>query len=339
MDPLWQVKGLTPNDRFAKSSIDALRGVITHDNPDEIVYIQPEGYDAEDFSRVTGHLNVRGIGEEEQKTIPGIMEMTKTLGYKPLPYDKSLEAMELLDCSEKTRAAVMVDTIKATSIGMTSAQKELIRKSKLVKSEGGKQRIEDIDPDDCLDEAFEGMVADRLSNPADYTGFIKRIGMETKQSALGRQPVQPVHKIGEMSGTVTIQSFGTMKTIHKWRTVEKNVAALLEQMPDVEKVNDVSKQNVGYDLEAVLKNGQKRYYEVKSVDSLGNEFAFTNNEYSTAVENKRDYYFAIASQAEDMIEVCFVANPIETLRFEKRAIRWEWVCSQYKGEVVKARLK
>lgn len=339
MDPLWQVKGMTPNDHFTQNVIEVLREVIRQGDQITPVYIQPESYDSDDFETVTQYLGVRGIGEKAQKGIPGIVELSKTLGYKPLPFEKSLEAMDTVECSDRTRASVLVDTIKGTSLGMSTKQKELIRKSKVVKSGSGKKRISEMDSGDTLDAVFEGMVADRLSNPAEYKSFIKRIGLE-QQSTVGRPIAEFVHSLGENTeATTSVQSFGTSRTIHKWRTVEKNVAALLELMPDVETVNDVSKQNVGYDLEAVLKNGKKRYYEVKSVDSLGDGFTFTNNEYSTAVENKEEYYFAIACQTEDTLEVCFVANPIETLRFEKRAIRWEWVCREYTGEVLKAKMK
>lgn len=338
MDPLWQVKGMTPNDRFTKSVIEVLREVISQGDQKTAVYIQPESYDSDDFEMITQYLGVRGIGEKAQKNIPGIVELSKTLGFKPLPFEQSLEAMDTIDCSDRTRASVLVDTIKGTTFGMSSKQKELIRKSKIVKSTQGKKRIAEMDSKDKLDEAFEGMVTDHLPNLAEYKSFLKRIGIE-QQSTTGEQVAQFVHFLGERTeASTTVQSFGTSRTIHKWRTVEKNVAALLELMPDVETVNDVSKQNVGYDLEVVLKNGKKRYYEVKSVDSLGDVFTFTNNEYSTAVENKREYYFAIACQLENSIEVCFIANPIETLRFEKRAVRWEWACSQYSGEVVKAKL-
>lgn len=339
MDPLWQVKGMTPNDRFTKEAINTLRTIISRGDLQTPVYIQPESYDSEDFEKVTLYLHVRGIGEKDQKSIPGIVELSKTLGYKPLPFEKSLKAMGTIDCSDRTNAAILVDTIKGTTLGMSAEQKELIRGSKIFKSKSGKKRASEIDSEDSLDEAFEGMVTDKLSNSIEYKNFIKRIGLE-QQSTVGRRAPQFVHMLGENIGvTTTVQSFGTLRTIHKWRTVEKNVASLLELMPDIEKVNDVSMKNVGYDLEAVLKNGKKRYYEVKSVDSLGDGFTFTNNEYSTAVENKEEYYFAIACQTEDTIEVCFVANPIDTLRFEKRAIRWEWVCNEYTGEVLKAKLK
>lgn len=339
MDPLWQIKGMTPNDRFVKETIEALRAVGDGRNQNIPTYIQPDSYDSDDFSKVLEYLHAKGIGEKEQAKIPGIMEFAKMLGYKPLPYEKSLEAMTSLDCSERTRASVFVDTIKGTSLGMSSKQKELFRRAKIVKSVSGKKSISEMDSEECLDAAFEGMVTDQLSNPTEYKNFMKRVGINYQQSIIGRQPNQFVHSLSSHEGSTTVQSFGTARTIHKWRSVEKNVAALLESMPDIKAVTDVSKQNIGYDLEAILENGETRYYEVKSVDSLGENFTFTNNEYSTAVENKNKYFFAITCQTEDAIEVCFISNPIDNLSFTKRAIRWEWVCSEYKGEVVRANLK
>ena len=59
------------------------------------------------------------------------------------------------------------------------------------------------------------------------------------------------------------------EVIPKWRSVEKNVAAVLQGLKGVSTVRDVSEQNLGYDLEVVLDSGEKQYIEVKSVSSLG----------------------------------------------------------------------
>ena len=54
-------------------------------------------------------------------------------------------------------------------------------------------------------------------------------------------------------------SFSKKKSIKKWRSVENNVAAALELLDDIDYVIDVSVQNMGYSLEAILKDGKKRY--------------------------------------------------------------------------------
>lgn len=129
------------------------------------------------------------------------------------------------------------------------------------------------------------------------------------------------------------------KVIKKWRTVEKNVAEVLGLSENVSNVKDVSKQNLGYDLEATMKDGTKRFYEVKSVNGFNDTFSITNNEYTTANTNKENYYLAITSMAEDTMDVCFIKDPIDQLKFVKRITRWEWLCEEYSGETIKVNMK
>ena len=117
------------------------------------------------------------------------------------------------------------------------------------------------------------------------------------------------------------------QAIPKWRSVEKNVCTVLESLPDVKMVRDVSEQNLGYDIEVLMNDGKKQYYEVKSVEYLGAPISITNNEYSTANQYGNNYFLAIANQSYEDIEVCFIQNPIQTLLLSKRAIKWEWICS------------
>ena len=123
------------------------------------------------------------------------------------------------------------------------------------------------------------------------------------------------------------------------RSVEKNVAAVLELMEEVSIVRDMTEQNIGYDLEAILNDGSRRFYEVKSVNRLGETVSFSNNEYSTCVSLKEQYYLAIACQEDDEISICFIKNPVKCLSFQKRITRWDWMCSEYNGEVINTHME
>ena len=109
-------------------------------------------------------------------------------------------------------------------------------------------------------------------------------------------------------------------------------------MDNVVSVEDVSTQNIGYDLRAAFSDGRQRYYEVKSVSSLGETFSLTNNEYSTATQYGENYYMAICQQDDQYLRICFVSNPIEALDLTKRVVRWEWICNEYSGELVSVEL-
>ncbi|MBQ7318550.1 MAG: DUF3883 domain-containing protein, partial [Clostridia bacterium] len=117
--------------------------------------------------------------------------------------------------------------------------------------------------------------------------------------------------------------------IAKWRSAE-------QQCIDIEKyfgntATDVSKQNVGYDIESTTPDGCKRYIEVKSITEDGS-FSITNNEYTAAHQYGEQYYLCLLIQSAQNTQAIYVQNPLETLKFEKRIRQWEWYCDTYSGE-------
>ena len=108
----------------------------------------------------------------------------------------------------------------------------------------------------------------------------------------------------------------------RWALSENNSSAI-----------DVSKQNVGYDIEVITNNGRKKFIEIKSVSTFGEPFSLTNNEYSKANESREDYVLAIARQTEEKMEVCFIENPIENLKLERQVVQWKWFCDTYEGDI------
>ena len=88
-------------------------------------------------------------------------------------------------------------------------------------------------------------------------------------------------------------------------------------------------------LKLKLKIIKNKYYEIKSVRSLGDPIKITNNEYTYAHKHKNKYYLAIASQQEDYIELCIIHNPVETLNLTRRIVQVEWICDEYEGKYSK----
>lgn len=252
--------------------------------------------------------------------------------------EECLEVMKDFELSDTTRSTVIAETIKETKLGITSKQKELIGNAKLFRFENGVKTIKESEGSK-VEDSFEGTITDKLTTHSDYTYFAKKIGLNEEQLAINNSDSKHEHIISGVETIVPKKNFKKGRVIKKWRTVEKNVAAVLELMEDVSCVRDVSEQNIGYDLEAVFKDGSQRFYEVKSVDRLGDQFSLTNNEYSTCVSLKQKYYLAIACQTGDEIVICFVKNPVSSLKFEKRITRWEWLCGEYNGEVINTYMK
>ena len=336
VDPLSSIRGEDINDYIVKNLKTGIHRIVEiHYGKEKSLYLQPTGMIDDDFEKIIRQLNCIGIGNKEDKSIPGILEMLRTFGYKYLPYEKSLEAMKRIECTEKTRQSVLVDTINGTRLGMSECIKKKITEAKLFSFGSEVTPVNNVNKSVTIDPVFEGAVTDSLAASSDYTLFAKRIGLKPEQLAINQQPLtDPKHTLAKSAVEPEIKSFSKHRVIEKWRSVEKNVAAVLESMDNVMTVADVSKQNIGYDLVARLNNGEERFYEVKSVNSLGDSFSFSNNEYSTAAENKEKYYLAITDQDDDKITVCFICNPIKVLHFVKRITRWEWLCDEYTGEVL-----
>lgn len=117
--------------------------------------------------------------------------------------------------------------------------------------------------------------------------------------------------------------------ITKWRSAEQQCIEIETYFGN--KAVDVSKKNIGYDIESITPDGKRRLIEVKSVAETG-EFAITNNEYTAAHQYGEEYYLCIMFQDDKKIKVIYINNPLATVHFEKRIRQWEWVCEAYTGD-------
>lgn len=116
--------------------------------------------------------------------------------------------------------------------------------------------------------------------------------------------------------------------VYKWRSAEFKVVELEQSMGNLAK--DVSKMNVGYDVESKLPNGEKKYIEVKYIGENTKEFTITNNEYTAAHQYNENYFICLVFEKK----VIYIQNPLKRLNFTKRIRQWEWVCDEYEGEEI-----
>lgn len=116
-------------------------------------------------------------------------------------------------------------------------------------------------------------------------------------------------------------------SLKRWRSAEQQVANLLVAQGWV--VEDVSRQNIGYDLDAVSSDGEHRYVEVKAIDHGGQAFILTSNEEAVAREKGGRYELAIVRQTSDVLEVAFIRDPAKQLNMTRQCRQWVWECSDY----------
>lgn len=125
------------------------------------------------------------------------------------------------------------------------------------------------------------------------------------------------------------------KSLVKWRATEE-LCVEIEKLLGYES-KDVSKLNLGYDVESIVNPDKKRYVEAKLVKN--GEFTMTNNEYTTASQLGEDYYLCLITEKTENLEVIYVRNPIKNLTLTKRIRQWEFFCDDFSGEHFKFDLK
>lgn len=336
IDPLSKIRGEDINSFFCRLLKEYLLEFLAEKSERKEIYLQPKGMSDEDFRAIIKYHGAYGIVSEEDKNVEGLFELLNGFKIQYLPANLSVNAMKTVECTEATKASVVGALVQENKLGISKELKSDIKDAKLFKFDSGAETINETTEAVAVDSAFEGSVLDNISSPQEYISFANKLGIKTSCSIHNNE-----HKFEDTKEVeiVPIEFKRRPKVIKKWRTVEKNVAEVLALSENVVSVKDVSKQNIGYDLEATMQDGSKRFYEVKSVEGFHDTFSITNNEYTTANTNKENYYLAIASVSENIMEVCFIKNPIDCLKFIKRITRWEWLCEDYSGETIKVTMK
>ena len=214
--------------------------------------------------------------------------------------------------------------------------------SKIIKGEkfsqttpGKKSKLERIKV--STDDGIKSLVEVATGGAGIAEDVMDEINNNISQSEIGWFSEQTSIDISKLSRGYTEATPQVAKTIKneikphiaKWRSAE-------QQCIDIEKyfgntATDVSKQNVGYDIESTTPDGHKRYIEVKSITEDGS-FSITNNEYTAAHQYGEQYYLCLLIQSSQNTQAIYVQNPLETLKFEKRIRQWEWYCDTYSGE-------
>lgn len=121
--------------------------------------------------------------------------------------------------------------------------------------------------------------------------------------------------------------------IKRWRSAEEQTLELLNLNGFV--LEDVSKQNIGYDLWGLDPNWKNIQIEVKSITSPWQKFKLTNNEIAIAQEKKNSFCIAIVRQYENVFEIALIRDPVNNLNFNRQCVQWIWECENYEYNPLK----
>ena len=86
-------------------------------------------------------------------------------------------------------------------------------------------------------------------------------------------------------------------------------------------VEDVSAENLGYDLRSTTPAGELRYIEVKARDGRGS-VVLTSNEWSTAEQHNDDYFLYVVLNARIQPDLYIIRNPTDVIT-EAQAVGYQ----------------
>lgn len=333
LDPLRAIKGNTISDIYIEKLIKKSKEQLKKYAEDvKEIYYQPQGITNVDFEQICRINNVYGIGNDIDANIRGILQFVKMIGIRILPLEMMLDAMKDCILSKESRIEVMYELIDRSRFGLDKALLTKFNNANVITFNTDVKKVINCDKNDIIEDSFNAAVIEKVSSVVYVEQFYKVLGLKNIRQQGYNKEISP------SIISRNVGSIGTKSVVKKWRTVEQNLGEILRSLDGVVNVIDVAAQNVGYDIETIMTDGTHRYYEVKSVDNMGNAFTMTNNEFSAAVQYKDKYYLAIVQQDESRIEVCFICDPISTLNMTKRVTKWEWYCSSYTGEFLECNI-
>lgn len=326
------------NDKFEMK-------LATIDDNSKKIGIQPKWISSKDFQQYCHFVKIIGFGDEIEKEVTGVINFLMKAGYKYIDLEDVLISSKTLNFSLKSKTMIFAHVINQFRFNMSANDKEVISNANFIEFDTGSKSLAKTKPNDKLDNEFLTNLLKYVNDERDIFWFLSKFNLYSdntgtfkidsgvKMTNTEKNTIKTKMVIDNdifTNNASILTEFKSKPVFQKWRSVEENVVIAFESMENVIKVTDVSKSNLGYDIEVIMNDGI-RYVEVKSVQQLGDSFSLTNNEYSTAVEYGERYGLAVVEQVNDLIEICIMFDPIKKLSLFKRVTRWEWVCNEYIG--------
>ena len=336
---------------FAKRVKDAFGKELSN------IRLAPLWLNAEDFSKIMEASNLSFIASECSEVI-GLNDLLKYLGNKPEDVDSLLRKVSKAEISVLGYAQIMAAGIKGALMNHRFSS---LTTTPLIISNGRLCSLKEInDDEEEIDESYVQLLLDSGVSENDISQFLKKMGLskinevqfsddddddytfndeddEDEDNYGNKESYNPTSvsqwfNDAESSSKQAVNNDG----IQKWRSAEENTLVALNA--NGFRLKDVSKQNLGFDLEGSDPNGKNIYIEVKSIDYVGQKFRMTNNEFAAAQYKPGNYYLALVYQNKDSFEISLIKDPVNRLNLTRQVVQWVWECSDYEYKPMKFKL-
>lgn len=331
---------------FAKNIKDAFGKELSN------IKLAPSWLNAEDFAKIMDASNLPYIAPECSEVL-GLSDFLKYLGNKPEVVESLIKKVEKTEISVLGYAQIVAAGIKEV---LMNHKLPSLATTDLVISDGGLCSFKEInDKEEEIDESYVQLLIDNGISENDISLFLKKMGLtkinevqfsdeENDDDYFGNDDEEDDYDDKKSYNPTSVtQWFNDADTstkpvanneaIQKWRSAEENTLVALNA--NGFRLKDVSKQNLGFDLEGSDPNGKNIYIEVKSIDYVGQKFRMTNNEFAAAQYKPGNYYLALVYQNKDSFEISLIKNPVNRLNLTRQVVQWVWECSDYEYKPMK----
>ena len=323
------------------------------------IRLAPSWLNAEDFAKIMEASNLSFIAPECSEVI-GLNDLLKYLGNKPEDVDSLIKKVSKSELSVLGYAQIMAAGIKGALMNHRFSS---LTTMPLVISNSRLCSLKEInDDEEEIDESYVQLLLDSGVSENDISQFLKKMGLSKinevqfsdnddddytfndedendedednygKEESYNPTSVSQWFNDAESSTKQVVNNDG----IQKWRSAEENTLVALNA--NGFRLKDVSKQNLGFDLEGSDPNGKNIYIEVKSIDYVGQKFRMTNNEFAAAQYKPGNYYLALVYQNKDSFEISLIKDPVNRLNLTRQVVQWVWECSDYEYKPMKFKL-
>ena len=305
---------------FAKRVKDAFGKELSN------IRLAPLWLNAEDFSKIMEASNLSFIAPECSEVI-GLNDLLKYLGNKPEDVDSLLRKVSKAEISVLGYAQIMAAGIKGALMNHRFSS---LTTTPLIISNGRLCSLKEInDDEEEIDESYVQLLIDSGVSENDIFQFLKKMGLSKinevqfsddddddyifndeededednygKEESYNPTSVSQWFNDAESSSKQAVNNDG----IQKWRSAEENTLVALNA--NGFRLKDVSKQNLGFDLEGSDPNG-------------------------------KNYYLALVYQNKDSFEISLIKDPVNRLNLTRQVVQWVWECSDYEYKPMKFKL-
>ena len=312
--------------------------------------LSPSWLNAEDFAKIMAASNLPFIAPECNE-VNGLNVFLKYLGNRTEEIGSLLSKVSNVELSVLGYAQLVAAGIREVLMNHKLAS---LCTTDLVISDGRLCSFKEINEnEEEIDESYVQLLLDNGVSENDISQFLKKMGLsninevqfsdddeddytfndeDDEDDMSAPSSVSQWFNDAESSSKQAVNNDG----IQKWRSAEENTLVALNA--NGFRLKDVSKQNLGFDLEGSDPNGKNIYIEVKSIDYVGQKFRMTNNEFAAAQYKPGNYYLALVYQNKDSFEISLIKDPVNRLNLTRQVVQWVWECTDYEYKPMRFKL-